>query len=139
MDKDTRTARPPVDAPGSGARRVDSVGEPNGSQGLATSRSPEQIRADIEHTREQVGDTVQALAEKIDVKRQAQQRVAEAKAALQHKRDELTARARSTTPEIAQQTSRQMLAKVRSDPAPVVLGAAAFAAFLLGRLTGRRS
>jgi ElaB/YqjD/DUF883 family membrane-anchored ribosome-binding protein len=35
-------------------------------------RSPEQIRADIDRTREQLGDTVEALAEKTDVKAQAQ-------------------------------------------------------------------
>jgi hypothetical protein len=35
-------------------------------------RSPEQIRADIDRTREELGDTVEALAEKTDVKARAQ-------------------------------------------------------------------
>ena len=37
-------------------------------------RSPEEIRADIEQTREEVGDTVEALAAKTDVKAQARER-----------------------------------------------------------------
>ena len=53
MDQDTRTAGPPLDE------------QP---------RSPEQIQADIEQTREQVGDTVEALAAKTDVKARARDR-----------------------------------------------------------------
>ena len=36
---------------------------------------PEQIRQDIEHTREQLGDTVEALVAKTDVKAQAKDKV----------------------------------------------------------------
>lgn len=111
-----------------------------GSQvsGAETDRSPEEIRADIEQTREQVGDTVEALAEKTDVKGQAQQRISGLKADLQHKRDELTAKARTATPESAQQGGQQVAAKVRENPAPLVLGGAVLVAFLLGRRAGRR-
>ena len=38
-------------------------------------KSPEQIQADIEQTREELGDTVEALAEKTDVKAQAKSRI----------------------------------------------------------------
>lgn len=41
----------------------------------AHERTPEQVRADIEHTRAELGDTVAALAEKTDVKAQAKQAV----------------------------------------------------------------
>ena len=137
MDKDARTTGPAVEAT-DGPRRIDGDAKPDGSRDPAANRSPEKIRADIEHTRAQVGDTVEALAARTDVKRHAQQRVTETKATLRRKRDELTAQARSTTPETARQTSQQLLAKVRTNP-PVALAAAALAAFLLGQLTGRRS
>jgi hypothetical protein len=38
-------------------------------------RSPEEIRADIEQTREDLGDTVEALSAKTDVKAQAKAKV----------------------------------------------------------------
>jgi F0F1-type ATP synthase assembly protein I len=40
--------------------------------GAKESRDPEEIRDDIEETREELGDTVAAMAEKTDVKQQAQ-------------------------------------------------------------------
>lgn len=51
------------------------------------SRSAEQIRADIEQTREQLGETVEALAAKTDVKAHAQERVEAAKAQAQERVD----------------------------------------------------
>lgn len=41
--------------------------------------SAEEIEADIEHTRQELGDTVEALAEKLDVKAQTRQQVDEVK------------------------------------------------------------
>ena len=48
-------------------------------------KSPEQIRADIEQTREELGDTVEALAEKTDVKAQAKSRISAVKNTAQDK------------------------------------------------------
>jgi hypothetical protein len=42
-------------------------------------RTPEQIRADIDKTRKELGDTVESLAEKTDVKAQAKAKVEEVK------------------------------------------------------------
>ena len=42
-------------------------------------RTPEQIRADIDKTREELGDTVESLAEKTDVKAQAKAKVDDVK------------------------------------------------------------
>jgi hypothetical protein len=42
-------------------------------------QTPEQIQADIEAQREQLADTVDQLTAKLDVKSQAQQKVAEVK------------------------------------------------------------
>jgi uncharacterized protein DUF3618 len=42
-------------------------------------RDPEEIRDDIEQTREELGDTVAAVAERTDVKRQARAKAEELK------------------------------------------------------------
>ena len=100
-------------------------------------RSPEEIRADIEETREQVGDTVEALAEKTDVKAQARQRVDTVKGNVRAKADEAKAKVQSATPASAQEGGRQVAAKARENPAPLVVGGAVLVAFLLGRRSVR--
>jgi uncharacterized lipoprotein YmbA len=50
--------------------------------GAGESREPEEIREDIEQTREGLGDTVAAMAEKTDVKQQAQRLAKENRAPL---------------------------------------------------------
>jgi predicted RNA-binding protein Jag len=104
VDQDTRAAGPPVE------------GE----------RTPEQIQADIERTREEVGDTVEALAHKTDVKAQVHERVEEVKANVKAK-----------TPASAQQGAGTVVAKVKANPMPLVAGGALLAAFLIGRRSGR--
>lgn len=47
-------------------------GKSSTATGADESREPEEIREDIEQTREELGDTVAAMAEKTDVKQQAQ-------------------------------------------------------------------
>jgi ElaB/YqjD/DUF883 family membrane-anchored ribosome-binding protein len=106
--------------------------------GSSVDRSPEEIRAEIEETREEVGDTVEALAAKTDVKAQAKQRIDELKGNVRERGQTLKARAQSTTPETAQQGGQQVVEKVRANPAPFAIGGAILAGFLLGRLTGRR-
>ena len=71
-------------------------------------RSPEQIRADIDKTRAELGDTVEALAEKTDVK-------ARAKA----KAEEVKARVQASAPE----SPREAEALVRSNPKPFAIAA----------------
>ena len=44
-----------------------------------STRTPEEIEAEIEATREELGETVSALAEKADVKGQAQRKIEETK------------------------------------------------------------
>jgi len=117
VDQDTRAAGSPVEG-----------GE---------ERSPEQIRADIEQTREEVGDTVEALAAKTDVKAQVHQRVDEVKANVHAKADEVKAKAQQATPASAQQGAGTVVAKVRANPMPLVAGGALLAAFLIGRRSAR--
>ena len=100
-------------------------------------RTPEEIRADIAETREEVGDTVEALTAKTDVKGQAREKVEEIKGNVRTKAVEVKAKAQSSTPESAQQGGRQVVAKVRENPAPLALGAAVLVAFLIGRRTAR--
>ncbi len=100
-------------------------------------RSPEEIRADIEQTREQVGDTVEALTAKTDVKAQARERLDEIKGNIHAKADQAKAKAQSSTPESAQQGGQQLVTKVRENPTPLMLGGAVLVAFLIGRRTAR--
>ena len=117
MDQDPRPAGPPVDEGGT--------------------RSPEEIRADIEQTREEVGDTVEALAGKTDVKAQANRRVEEIKANLHAKADQAKAKLADATPANAQEGGRTVATKIRQNPVPLALGGAVLLAFALGRRTSR--
>jgi ElaB/YqjD/DUF883 family membrane-anchored ribosome-binding protein len=101
-------------------------------------KSPEQIRAEIEQTREQLGDTVEALAEKTDVKSQAKSRIAAAKDAAQTKRDEYVEKAKQATPESAGAGAGQLSTTVRAKPLPFAVGGALVVGLLIGRLLGRR-
>jgi hypothetical protein len=64
MDEGTSTRGPAVDAP---------------------KRGPQEIREDIEQTREELGETVEALAAKTDIKGQAKAKVEATKAAARAK------------------------------------------------------
>jgi ElaB/YqjD/DUF883 family membrane-anchored ribosome-binding protein len=59
-------------------------------------RSPDEIRRDIEQTREELADTAAALAEKTDVKARAQEKIDETKARAAEKLDETKAKVTST-------------------------------------------
>jgi hypothetical protein len=104
----------------------------------AGTRSPEEIRADIEQTRGEVGDTVEALAAKTDVKAQAKAKVEGVKTNVRERAGVLKSKAQGATPESAQQGGQQVVAKVREKPAPFAIGGAILFGFLLGRVTGRR-
>ena len=89
-------------------------------------RTPEQIEADIERTRSDLGDTVAAVAEKADVKAQAKQKVDEAKARL-----------RAVAPDSAGEGAGKV-GRVASDNKRVLaIGGAVVVAFLLGRSAGK--
>jgi Protein of unknown function (DUF3618) len=122
MDEGTREERTAVTA----------AGGPEGG-----SPSPEQLREEIARTRAELGDTVEALAERSDVKGQAQERVADAKESVRRKREELTAKARGATPESTLTGGRQVAEKVRRNPAPVAIAGAVLAGFALGRRSSR--
>ena len=55
-------------------------------------RTPEEIEADIERTRRDMGDTVAAVAEKADVKGQAQRKISETRETLDRKKEHVVAK-----------------------------------------------
>ena len=55
---------------------------------------------------------------------------------MRQKADDLKAKASSSTPESAQQGGKQVVATVRSNPAPFALAGAVLVGYLIGR--GRR-
>jgi len=94
-------------------------------------RTPEEIRADIEQTRAEVGDTVEALAAKTDVKARAQERVEEVKETARQKAGEVT-------PEPVKRGGQQFVDTARANPAPFVAGGLVVLAILLWRRSSRR-
>ncbi|HWE08468.1 MAG TPA: DUF3618 domain-containing protein [Solirubrobacteraceae bacterium] len=90
-------------------------------------KTPERIRAEIEHTREQLGETVEALAEKTDVKAQARERIETVKEAVAE-----------ATPESVGAGVQQISATMRTRPLPFAAAGAFAAGIFVGWLLGRR-
>jgi hypothetical protein len=103
----------------------------NGADGGET-KSPEQIRAEIEQTREELGDTVEALAAKTDVKGQAKSRIAAAKDTAQSKRNEYITKAKQAAPDSASAGADQLAATVKDKPLPFAVAAAILIALAIG-------
>jgi ElaB/YqjD/DUF883 family membrane-anchored ribosome-binding protein len=98
---------------------------------------PEQLRADIERTREDLGDTVAALAEKSDVKARARDKVSEVRQTVNQRRTELVGRARESSPDGATSAADQVRAKAQEKPVHTAAIAAFVGGFLVGRITAR--
>lgn len=96
-------------------------------------RTPEQIQAEIDAARAELGDTVATVAEKADLKAQARQRVDEAKQAVRARREQLLHRAKAGTPDSANAGMRQAASRARENPVPLAVGGALLVGFLLGR------
>jgi hypothetical protein len=79
----------------------------------AKEKEPEEIRREIQRTRAELGDTVEALAAKTDLKGQAKQKVADAK-------------------------RNASVRKASEHPLPVALAGGFVAGFVTARVTGRR-
>jgi MYXO-CTERM domain-containing protein len=88
---------------------------------------PQQLRAAIEETRSELGDTAEALAAKADVKGQVRESVEERKQQLRDQRDQAQARVAGAA------------GQARSKPAPYVGGAVAALLLLLVVRRRRRS
>jgi ElaB/YqjD/DUF883 family membrane-anchored ribosome-binding protein len=101
-------------------------------------QSPEEIRVEIEQTREELGDTVEALAAKTDIKAQAKERIASLKDTAQTKKDEFASRATEAVPDSAGAGAQQITSTVKSRPVPFTALGAFACGLLVGWLVGRR-
>ena len=101
--------------------------------------SPEKVEAEIAETREELGDTAAALAEKADVKEQAKRKVEETKERAQEKVGAAAESAKQTlesAPETASQVANRTIAGARENPSAVI--AAVIGGLLLVVLIRRR-
>ncbi len=111
--------------------------EPRASGEAVTAPDPEQLEREIEQTREELGDTVEALARKADVKGQAKRKLGETKTNVSEKADELLGKAKSATPDDATTAAAAATEKARENPIPLAAVGAFAIGFLAGRLTKR--
>ena len=98
----------------------------------------EDLRAEIEETRDQLAHTAAALADKADVKARAHDKVEEAKATVREKVAGAKSAATEHTPPNAQQGARQAAQAAQANPIPTAAIAAGLAGLLLGWSLGRR-
>jgi transcriptional regulator len=104
---------------------------------------PEELRREIEQTRAELGETVEALAAKADVKARAQEAVEDVKHRVHEAADEAKVRARGAVDTVAYQVGKQrekvaeLSPAVRTAIAAVAVGLLAL--LLIRKLRGRRS
>ena len=121
----------------------------DGAEPEGEAQTPEQIRAEIERTQQELGDTVEALAHKTDVKAQASARIDAAKESIQETvhgaresiattADEVVGKVKQATPESAGAGAHQVSATVQEKPLPFATAGAFAAGVLVGWLIGRR-
>jgi hypothetical protein len=101
-------------------------------------KSAGQLREEIQQTRQDLGDTVEALTEKTDVKAQAKDRLSSVKDTAQKEKDEFVATAREAAPDSATTGAQQLTATVQRKPVPFAAGGAFAAGVVVGWLLGRR-
>jgi ElaB/YqjD/DUF883 family membrane-anchored ribosome-binding protein len=105
---DAQTTRQPIDEP---------VAPPAPDDAATT--DPAELREEIAATREDLGDTVQALADKADVKARAREKVDERR-------------------QQAAQTAEHAVQQVRRKPLPYATAGALFVGMIIGALLRRR-
>jgi ElaB/YqjD/DUF883 family membrane-anchored ribosome-binding protein len=117
---------------------------PAPAENTEEAKTPAEIRAEIDQTREELGDTVEALAEKTDVKAQAKAKVDDVKAQAQakvedakEKVEDLGEKAKRSAPESPQEGVQQAQALVKQNPKPAAIVGAAIFLFVLWRLLRR--
>ncbi len=99
----------------------------------AQKSDPQQIEKEIEKTRDEMGDTVEAIASKADVKAQAKERMDAAKNDVQ----ELGSKVKAAAPDSVGAGAGQVAEAARENPVPVSIAAAFLAGILFGRLLRR--
>jgi hypothetical protein len=129
---------------------------------MTDAKGPAQLQAEIEETRRELGDTVEALAEKTNVKAHAKHRVDQAKASLIGTRDKLLSKANGASDKLLNKANggspdqgaaaasqppaaayrlpaaaSDLPRKAREHPVELVVAGAFAAGFLTGRFTNR--
>jgi Protein of unknown function (DUF3618) len=110
---------------------------PAAAPAQAMPEDPAEMREEIERTRQDLGDTVAAIAEKTDVKARAKEKVAEVRGTVTEKKTELMGRARESSPDSANSAATQVKTKAQENPVPTAALAAFVGGFLFGRITKR--
>lgn len=107
-------------------------------------RSPQEIREDIEETREQLGDTAAAVAQKTDVKQQAKAKASGVKEKASTTADSIKQTATAKRDEVAEKAPDSAGAAVeraqrfvRENPVVAAIGGAFIAGFAFGKLRSR--
>lgn len=99
----------------------------------------ERLRDEIERTREQLGETVQALTYKADVPARVRDKLTETREAAQDRARQLTGQATARLPEPVRERGQRAAVAVRRRPMPVVAAVLAVPfVLLLVRLVRRR-
>ena len=106
-----------------------------GGPAVTESHDPEQIREQIEATREELGDTVEALAAKTDIKAQARQKIHETKASVSEKQEEVLTKTKEAAPDNVSSAASALARMAQQNPVQVVAAGAFAFGFLAGRLT----
>jgi len=108
------------------------------------SNDPDQLREEIRATREELGETVEALAHKADLKARAQHRVDARKEQLRQRRQiaktkatEIGEKVRQTSPGQAQDAVKRARAQAKEHPVPTAAGGLVIG-LMIGRLIGRK-
>ena len=100
-------------------------------------RNPEELRDEIDETREQLGGTVEALAGKADVKGQAKAKVDSARHSAQQKAEEIARKAKEATPDSAGAGAQQVAGAAQENPVPIAIAGAFVAGVLVGWILSR--
>jgi ElaB/YqjD/DUF883 family membrane-anchored ribosome-binding protein len=117
-------------------RRKPAAAESQGSA-VTDPQDPAQLERDIQRTRQELGDTVEALAEKTDVKAQAKRKLDQTKASVSEKTEQLLDKAKEASPDSAATAATQASHVARDNPLALAAGAAFVFGFLIGRVTKR--
>jgi ElaB/YqjD/DUF883 family membrane-anchored ribosome-binding protein len=100
-------------------------------------QDPGEVRQAIEQDRLELADTVQALAQKADVKQRVRESVSKNADQLQNKANDVVSKVRGVTPDQVQSGLGSATESVRQRPFPFAVAGAFFVGLLLGRLMGR--
>jgi ElaB/YqjD/DUF883 family membrane-anchored ribosome-binding protein len=124
------------------------MGQDKGQVGASVGdeKTPEDIRREIEETRQDLGDTAAALAAKTDVKARAKEKVDGVKQTIAEKKESFSSSSgdgagdgggASAAQARASDAVGQIKTKAQQNPIPTAAIAAFVGGFLFGRLTSR--